>query len=129
MTPIKNNPEEFSRFVQNPNPGPVVMLNLLKFKPDGSADYNRYLSEARSVFQSGGGKIVYQGTCKELLNGEETWDYLLLLEQPSRRAFLNMINNPKFRIAQEYRQKACERAILYATDPVTSIDPKEFKSN
>lgn len=124
MSPIKNNPEEFSRFIQNPNQGPVVMLNLLKFKPDGAADYNRYLNEARSVFQGVGGKIVYQGTCKELLNGEEAWDYLLLLEQPSRKAFLNMINNPDFRKAQEYRQKACERAVLYATDPVPLMNPK-----
>jgi len=36
MSAIKSNDEEFRRFTDNPNQGPVVMLNLLKFKPQGA---------------------------------------------------------------------------------------------
>lgn len=121
MSSIKNNDDEFKRFENNPGEGPVVMLNLLKFKPEGAAAYARYLKEAGPVFEGGGGKVLYQGVCNELLNGDQVWDYLLLLEQPSRKAFLNMINHPAFLKAHEQRLQACERALLYATDPVTSI--------
>ncbi len=117
MSEIKDNPEELKRLEKNPNEGPVMMLNLLKFKPDGAAFYDLYLKEAGKMFLSGGGKVLFQGRCNELINGSETWDYFLLLQQPSRSAFIRMINNPEFVKVHEYRKMACERALLYAVDP------------
>ena len=32
---IQSNADQFKALKHNPNDGPVVMLNLLKFKPDG----------------------------------------------------------------------------------------------
>ncbi|MCJ7662972.1 MAG: DUF1330 domain-containing protein [Desulfobacterales bacterium] len=123
MSPIKSNDEEFRRLENNPNQGPVVMLNLLKFKPQGAADYVRYTKEAGPAVAKGGGKVLYLGKANELLNGDEVWDYVMLIQQPSRKTFLQMINNPEFIKAHEYRLQACERAVLYATDPVRFIDP------
>jgi uncharacterized protein (DUF1330 family) len=123
MSPIKSNDEEFRRFEKNSNQGPVVMLNLLKFKPGGAADYVSYTKVAGRAVVDVGGKVLYMGKANELLNGDEAWDYVILIQYPSRKAFLQMINNPEYLKAHEYRLKACERAVLYATDPVKSIDP------
>ena len=100
------------------------MLNLLKFKPNGAADYARYAKEAGPAVAKVGGKVLYMGKANELLNGDEVWDYVLLIQYPSRKAFLQMINDPEYTKFHEYRLQACERAVLYATDPVKSIDPK-----
>ncbi len=123
MSPIKSSAEEFRRFENNSNPEPVVMLNLLKFKPHGAADYVQYTKEAGPAVAKVGGKVLYMGKANELLNGDEAWDYVLVIQYPSRKAFLQMINNPAYLKSHEYRLQACERAVLYATDPVKFIDP------
>jgi uncharacterized protein (DUF1330 family) len=125
MSPIKSNDEEFRRFANNPNQGPVVMLNLLKFKPRGAADYVSYTKVAGPAVAKVGGEVLYMGKANELLNGDEVWDYVLLIQYPSRKAFLQMINDPEYLRAHEYRLQACERAVLYATDPVKFIDSAE----
>jgi len=35
MSPIEENEDQLKAFEENPRDGPVVMLNLLKFKPQG----------------------------------------------------------------------------------------------
>ena len=42
MSEIKDNPEELKRMEENQNDGPVLMLNLLKFKLDGAAFFDLY---------------------------------------------------------------------------------------
>lgn len=116
------NEEAFARFSSNPSEGPVVMVNLLKFKPGGAADYVEYTKVAGPAVQRAGGKVLYLGKANELLNGTEEWDYVLLIQQPSRAAFLRMIQDPDFIKAHEYRARACERAVLYATDPARTIE-------
>jgi uncharacterized protein (DUF1330 family) len=125
VSPIKSNDKEFRRFAKNPSQEPVVMLNLLKFKPHGAADYVSYTKVAGSAVANVGGKVLYMGKANELLNGDEAWDYVLLIQYPSRKAFLQMIDDPEYLKAHEYRLKACEQAVLYATDPVKFVDPKE----
>lgn len=122
MCPIKSNDEEFRRFKHSTNEGPVVMLNLLKFKAGGAADYDRYTKTAFPALTRIGAKVLYIGKANELLNGDETWDYVLLVEYPSRKAFLQMVSGPEYLKAHEYRLQACERAVLYATDPAKYID-------
>lgn len=47
MSEITSNPEEFHKLAKNSNDGPVVMLNLLKFRGvKGQASYARYTKDA-----------------------------------------------------------------------------------
>jgi len=64
---------------------------------------------------------------KELLNGSEEWDVLMLIRYPSRKAFLTMANNPEYLKVHRFREEALERAVLYATDEITlrEILPKK----
>ncbi len=43
MSAIRPNKEQFIELMNAPDEGPVVMLNLLKFKPrEGASEYNKY---------------------------------------------------------------------------------------
>jgi uncharacterized protein (DUF1330 family) len=99
------------------------MLNLLKFKgAEGQASYARYTKEAGKFVEGVGGKVLYLGKPDELLNGEETWDLMMLVQYPSRKAFLTMANDPEYLKAHRFREEGVERAVLYATNPITFKD-------
>jgi len=123
MTGIISNEEQFQALAANPNEEPFVMLNLLKFKDGaGREAYSRYIAESRPFAESVGAKVIYFGRARELLNGTETWDIVMLVRYPSRKAFLEMANNPDYLKAHGFRAEALERAVLYATDPATFAD-------
>ena len=123
MTGIKTNEDQFQELAANTNEGPFVMLNLLKFKNEGGREaYFRYIKESGPFVENVGGKLLYFGKANELLNGVETWDIVMLVQYPSRNAFLKMVNNPDYLKVHSFREEALERAVLYATDPVTFND-------
>jgi len=119
MSVIKNNEDQFKALAHNPSEEPFVMLNLLKFKKDGGREaYFQYIKESGRFVEGVGAKVLYFGIPKELLQGTEDWDLLMLVQYPSRKAFLKMANNPDYiKVHDEYRKEALERAVLYATDP------------
>lgn len=119
MSGIKNNKDQFQELADNTNEEPFVMLNLLKFKKEGGRDaYYRYIKESGPFVEAVGAKVVYFGKPKELLQGTEDWDLLMLVQYPSRKAFLKMTSSPDYLKVHEFRAEGVERTILYATDPV-----------
>ena len=95
------------------------MLNLLKFKPDGGELlYNRYGKAFAKLAQPKGVKILYIGNAAEMMVGNETWDRVALVEYPSRKVFLEVIQSPAYAEIAPDRLNALERAVLYATDPL-----------
>jgi uncharacterized protein (DUF1330 family) len=102
--------------------GPLVMLNLLKFKPGGEQRYlEAYASVALPMIQRLGGRVVYAGRLAERAHDDDApeWDVLVLVEYPNRQAFIDMVNDPAYREAHVHRSEAVERALLRATDPIT----------
>jgi uncharacterized protein (DUF1330 family) len=119
MTGIKSNEDQFQVLADNPNDESFIMLNLLKFKKEGGREaYFRYIKESGPFVEAVGAKVLYFGKPKELLQGTEDWDILMLVQYPSRKAFLKMANNPDYLKVHKFREEALERAVLYATDPV-----------
>ncbi|MEE9910492.1 MAG: DUF1330 domain-containing protein [Deltaproteobacteria bacterium] len=119
MSGIQNNEDQFKKLAENQNEEPFVMLNLLKFKKEGGREaYFRYIKESGPFVAAVGAKVVYFGKPNELLQGEEDWDLLMLVQYPSRKAFLTMTQNPDYLKVHEFRAEGVERAVLYATDPV-----------
>ncbi|MGE5543418.1 MAG: DUF1330 domain-containing protein [Bacillota bacterium] len=117
---IHSNADQFKALKNNPSDGPVVMLNLLKFKPDGGFEtYLKYMQESNKYVEGVGGKMIFLGKPNELLNGTETWDLMMLVQYPSRAKFLEMANNPDYIKVHELREKAVDRAVLYANDRVS----------
>ncbi|HOG12727.1 MAG: DUF1330 domain-containing protein [Smithellaceae bacterium] len=119
MSGIESNKDQFRALADNPGQEPFVMLNLLKFKKEGGREsYFRYIRESGPFVEAVGAKVLYFGKPKELLQGSEDWDLLMLVSYPSRKAFLTMANNPDYLKVHEFRAQGVERAVLYATDPV-----------
>ena len=111
-------PEALAAFVARATEGPVRMLNLLKFTSSGAESYLRYGEATRPLLAKAGAHIVYAGRPAELLIGEPEWDLLVLVEYPSRGAFLEMVSSPEYRAIEHLRHGALERSVLYATDPL-----------
>ncbi|MFA5323873.1 MAG: DUF1330 domain-containing protein [Smithella sp.] len=127
MNTIKINQDQFREMIKNPNDKPVVMLNLLKFKKEGGEkSYARYIKEANRFVEAVGGKLLLFSRPKELLTGTETWDLLMLVKYPSRKAFLAMASNTEYLEIHSFREEALESAVLYATD---EISPRDLTQN
>ena len=114
------NADQFQAFAGRAGDGPVTMLNLLKFKPDGGAEgYTRYGEAVAPLLEKVGGRAVYMGQGAELLIGAEdaAWDLVLLVEYPTRQAMLDMVMSEDYRAVQHLRDDAIVRSVLLATDP------------
>jgi uncharacterized protein (DUF1330 family) len=123
MRRIQSNADRFSELNNNTNEGPFVMLNLLKFKQDGGRElYAKYVIQSGRFVEAVGAKVVYLGKPRELLNGSESWDLLMLVKYPSRKAFTKMIDDPEYLETHKLREAAVERAVLYATDEISIRD-------
>ena len=97
--------EQFQELMKGPQDQPVVMLNLLRFKPHANAShegdtgleaYMRYGAEMRKFVESKGGRFVWAGRVDSQLIGEggEEFHVVALVEYPSRKAFAEIAQDP-----------------------------------
>ncbi len=116
MPTIKAEPEQLSIFANATIDGPIVMVNLLRFKPDGgAAAYAKYRELAAPHVLRVGAKLLYAGAGRSTVIGEDHWDLVLLVEYPSREAFLEMVMTPEYQELAQYRTDALEDSRLYCT--------------
>lgn len=109
---------------------PIVMLNLLRFRecanyPTESSEpsrsgrdaYDVYLRLVEPILAGAGGRMIWRGNARHALIAPEgeTWDEVLLVEYPSRDAFLTMLRSPEYRAITVHRTAALEDARLVAT--------------
>jgi uncharacterized protein (DUF1330 family) len=94
--------------------GAVVMLNLLRFHPDGGRErYAEYMEAVKSPLEEVGAKVVYWGDPAAALLGEQSWDSVLLVEYPSRKAFLEMVRSTAYREIEHLRAEALQEGELH----------------
>ncbi|UAK25612.1 DUF1330 domain-containing protein [Sphingomonas nostoxanthinifaciens] len=90
----------YQNFLNDDDGQSVVMLNLLRFAPDGGRErYADYLAAAGPLVARYGGEIVYVGDGLPALSAEsgQAWDAMALVRYPSRRAFDDMVQDPDYR--------------------------------
>jgi uncharacterized protein (DUF1330 family) len=127
---ITPNVEQFQQLANAPDTGPVVMINLLKFRENGvaadsgAAEYRRYGDVALEMIEAQGGRLLWAGTGDQVLIGdaEQQWDAVLLVEYPSRAAFIEMVSTPEYLDAHAHRERALERTVVIACSPVSPDD-------
>jgi len=113
------NQEAMAAFAGRAAEGPVYMLNLLEFVPDGGAErYAEYGVAVAPLFERAGGRAVFAGQPAEPLIGEGSWDLMLLVEYPTRRAFLDMVSSPEYQEIEHLRSEALQRSELRAMDAI-----------
>jgi uncharacterized protein (DUF1330 family) len=125
--------------------GPIVMLNLLRFKEhaeridgiegsdgiSGRKAYERYAALVATHLAAVGGRLIFAAECAEGVIGpdEEDWDLLALAEYPSRQAFLTMIANPDFIAAHAHRSAALKDSRLVCCEQILGLCPAQPSTN
>lgn len=116
-------PNDLARFLGEDDGAPVIMLNLLRFRPDGGRErYFEYVALAGPLVARHGGAILYAGDGGPPLAAEagQAWDAVALVRYPSRRAFADMIADPDYAKADPVRLSALTEAVL---QPTRSLAP------
>ncbi|RDH77753.1 DUF1330 domain-containing protein [Mycolicibacterium moriokaense] len=122
-SPLAPTPEQFAALAARPADQPVVMVNLLKFRPDGGWEsYARYGQEVAPHLQRVGGNLIYAGGAPAQVIGEGDkpwWDAILVVQYPSPAAFIDMVTNEDYLKIHEYRADGLDRGDLIATSSWT----------
>ena len=120
--PERLNEVGFARFAERAGDGaPVVMLNLLAFRPEGGRErYEEYGAAVAPLLERAGGRVVFLGNPAAALLGDGSWDLVLLVEYPTRQAFLEMIGSPEYQAIAHLRTEALSKGELHPLDPATT---------
>ena len=104
--------------------GPVVMLNLLRFRDvadydgqpeltppqpiSGAAAYDLYVAHSLPWLARSGGMVLYDGDGGDVLVGPETekWDRVMLVRQSSTDSFIAFADNPAYLAGLGHRRAA-----------------------
>jgi uncharacterized protein (DUF1330 family) len=122
-------PEQLEAMVERGPDGPIVMVNLLKYralaeypgdKPEakekisGQDAYRRYGAVALKQLAKVGANIVWAGAQSLVFIGgpEQAWDEVVCVRYPSRAAFLGMISSPDYLAGTYHRDAGLERTGL-----------------
>jgi len=118
-------------FFSDPEDGPFVMVNLLKFKAraeyadgtdghlTGAQAYARYGEAVRRLVEGLGGRVRYSGAVTGLLLGEveELWDAVALAEYPSLAAFRAMAMSREMQAIEHHRKAGLAGQLNIRTKP------------
>jgi uncharacterized protein (DUF1330 family) len=109
---------DIKRFLKDDPGGPVVMLNLLRFRPDGGRErYREYVTAFAPFLEKYGATVVYVGDGQGPVVAEDgqAWDAVLLVRYPSRRAFSRMVGDMEYQKITHLRTEALAEAVLQPT--------------
>ena len=118
-------PEQIQRVMAGPGGRPVVMVNLLRFKPhadapdeglSGEEAYRRYAEPMRAFVESKGGRFLWIGRVDSQVigTGGERFHAIGLVEYPSRQAFLAIAADPYVQEIGVHRAAGLESQWLLA---------------
>jgi uncharacterized protein (DUF1330 family) len=114
--------------------GPVVMLNMLKFKEiadysaspelapaqpiSGQEAYKKYMKDTKKYLEEAGGEVIFMGKSGQFLIGPEaaSWDAVLLVKYQSVETFLAMIFDEGYLAGTPHRIAALEDSRLLPTE-------------
>jgi uncharacterized protein (DUF1330 family) len=105
---------------------PVVMVNLLKFRPKavypdgrpsdltGRQAYDLYAASMQKVIEENGGRLLFGGDVASLVIGEvgDLWDTCVLVEYPSAAAFATIVTSPEVTEIGVHRAAGLEGQLL-----------------
>ncbi len=117
--------------------GPIVMLNLLRFRKvadysanpelapespvSGAEAYRRYVEFTKPFLHKSGGEVLFEGDGGHFFIGppDERWDAVLLIRQSSLDAFFAFATNADYLAGIGHRTAAIEDSRLLPLAPTT----------
>jgi uncharacterized protein (DUF1330 family) len=123
--PVDPQGSDLKRYLEEDPGGPVVMLNLLKYKPGGEQSYRAYAAALSDFLPSIGAEVLYVGDCSTILVAGEGWDWdtVLVVRYPTRQTFSDMVRDPEYQRVTHLRTQALTEAVLQATTPWSGAAP------
>lgn len=140
MAQIAPEPEQIEELMKGPAEGPVVMVNLLRFKkeadaPDegltGEQAYGRYGAQMVQWVTSQGARLIWSGRVDSMVIGDtdEYFHAVALMEYPSRAEFLRIVGDPRVAEFSVHRTAGLDMQWLIASttmaEPVTGSSGEE----
>ena len=118
--------EQIQALLTGPQDRPVVMVNLLKFKPkadgsdaglSGEDAYRRYADEMVPYVESKGGRVLWTGRIDSQVIGAggDAFHMVAVVEYPSRAAFVQIATDPYVQEIGAHRAAGLEGQWLLAT--------------
>jgi len=134
MASIEPSPEQLRALVAETNgDAPVVMINLLRYREraayapgadyascSGREAYGRYQVGVAPLLAEAGASVLWFGRARQTASGPdaERWDDAILVQYPSRQAFLAMVSRPAYQRIAPHRTAALADSRLIATETV-----------
>jgi len=123
--------EQLQRFMEKGPDGPIVMLNLLKFRDkaayaddageptrSGAEAYGVYSETALQKVRGVGGSLFFGSPAHAAVIGPDgEWDMVALVQYPSRQAFLTMVSDPEYQACTHHRSAALADSRLIPMTP------------
>lgn len=116
-----------------PDAIPVVMLNLMKFRPhsaDGDGTgwdaYQRYSRITVPLIRRHGGDVLWAGPARGVALGpvaDGDWDYAALVRYPDKAAFLAMMRSDAYAAGNPHRRNGLARHLILACEEAFSRFP------
>ena len=133
MSAIHPNEAQLQAFLAEAEDGPIVMINLLRYREQadyeagaaeapctGQEAYGRYSDGVMPLLAKHGGRPIWMGLARTTLIAPEgeTWDNAILVEYPTRKAFIEMTTSPEYQAIGHHRTAALADSRLIATSGV-----------
>ncbi len=117
---IEINDRDLDVLLAEDSGGLVVMLNLLRVRPDGGREsYPRYAEAlAGGINARYGLQVEYLGDAGRALVAEDGQAWDMVVRYPNRRAFADMIRDPGYRAVSHLRSEALVESVLQPTMPI-----------
>src|SRR4051795_912990 len=112
--------QDLKHFLADDPGGPVVMLNLLRFKEGGGREaYEEYARKIQPFLEKISAEVVFVGDLSTVLVAPDThhWDAILIVRYPSRQSFSSMVADPNYQEITHLRTESLDEAVLQATIP------------
>ena len=117
------NRQAIAEFALEAEQGPVVMLNLLRFRPDGGPErYADYGAAVGPLLARVGARPIFAGRPGLALIGGAHWDLVVLAEYPTRQAFLDMVSSTDYLEIEHLRAESLLDSELHPIEPIELPD-------
>ena len=119
---VAPNEEQINGFLENPEIGPISMVNLLKYKKiaeyedgrdtslSGAEAYGLYAAEVINFIEKYNGEFIFYGKVSRLMLGEveDLWDAIAIAKYPNRKAMMDMTMDPGYQKIHVHRDAGLE---------------------
>ena len=119
---VTPNEEQINGFLEDPEIGPISMVNLLKYKEkaiyddgrdtnlSGEEAYGLYAAEVINLVEKYGGEFLFAGKVNRLMLGEvdEMWDSIAIAKYPNRKAMFEMTMDTEYQKIHVHRDAGLE---------------------